>query len=75
MRNLGAAQKNNKTTGLLGCHLIKHTGKYAAQITVNRKCIHLGSFSTPEEAHEAYCAAKKVLHPLAKRLELVSKSS
>lgn len=32
-------------------------GKWTAQIGVNRKKVHLGSFATAEEAHEAYCRA------------------
>lgn len=68
MQNLGGPKRSNKTTGLLGCHLIKHTGKYAAQITVNRKVRHLGSFITPEEAHAAYLTAKHELHPTHLRL-------
>jgi hypothetical protein len=34
---------------------------WKAGITVNGKNNHLGYFSTPEEAHEAYCAAAKMI--------------
>jgi hypothetical protein len=37
-------------------------GKFQAQITVDRKRIHLGTFATAEEAHAAYKAACKSLH-------------
>lgn len=34
------------------------TNGYGACIKINRKTLHLGTFSTPEEAHRAYCEAK-----------------
>lgn len=68
MQNLGAAKRSNRTSGLLGCHLIKHTGRFAAQITVNKKVRHLGSFDTAEQAHAAYLKAKHELHPTHQRL-------
>lgn len=34
-------------------------GGYMAQITVNRKRMYLGTYRTPEKAHEAYKAAAK----------------
>lgn len=43
--------KNNKS-GYKGVR--KSRSKYEAWITVNRKPIYLGSFPTPELAHEAY---------------------
>ena len=52
-------QANNKT-GLLG--VAPSYGKFVAQITVDRKYRHLGTFPTPEEAHAAYLAAKRQLH-------------
>lgn len=49
-------QKNN-TIGLKG---VSRMGKnYQAKITVNRTRHYLGTFSTPEEAHEAYVKAAK----------------
>ena len=36
--------------------------RYYAHITINRKRRHLGSFDTPEAAHEAYLRAKRELH-------------
>ena len=41
----------------------KQTKKFAAAITVNRKRKHIGYFNSREEAHQAYLAAKKILHP------------
>jgi hypothetical protein len=49
-------QKNN-TTGFKG---VSPSGrKYQAQISVNNKNIHLGTFSTPEDAAYAYDEAAK----------------
>lgn len=36
--------------------------RWAAQINFERKCHQLGTFDTPEEAHQAYCDAAKKLH-------------
>lgn len=37
------------------------TNKWRAQIRSNGKRLHLGTFDTPEEAHEAYCTAAREL--------------
>lgn len=31
------------------------SGRWSARITINKKTEHIGTFDTPEEAHEAYC--------------------
>lgn len=52
-------------SGFLGVHISHHsaTGKrYRAKIMYGGKQIHLGGFSTPEAAHEAYVVAKRRLH-------------
>lgn len=47
-------------TGLLG---VRQSGsRYSALITVRGRCQYLGSFGSPEEAHEAYLTAKRELH-------------
>jgi hypothetical protein len=43
--------------GLKGIKRSKHGKKWQARIQVDKKTIHLGAFSTPEEAHQAYCDA------------------
>lgn len=53
------AQKNNKL-GLKGVRRFRT--KYRAQIGHEGKTIHLGTFDTPGEAHEAYCLAASRLH-------------
>lgn len=56
MQNKG--QYRNNTSGYIG--VSKHSsGKWAAQIQVNRKNRHLGLFATPELASDAYQAAKR----------------
>lgn len=59
-RNSG--KPKNNTSGYKGVCLIKKTGKWHAQITVNWKNIHLGYFQTPEAAYAAYCAAAAKHH-------------
>jgi len=59
-QNLIKARCDNKT-GLLGVSY--HQGKYQSAIKIDRKNIHLGIFSTPEEAHQAYISAKRMYHP------------
>jgi hypothetical protein len=56
-QNLQNKKSNKKGTksGLKGAHLLN--GYWAAHIKLDGKQTHLGYFSTPEEAHEAYVAA------------------
>lgn len=49
-------------SGLKGAHWDKRSRKWIARIAVDGKQIHLGTFSTPQEAHEAYCAAALKYH-------------
>ena len=60
-QNLGGAYSNN-AIGVLGVYYFKKSKKWRAQITHDKKQHHLGSFETPEQAHEAYCLAKRELH-------------
>lgn len=60
MRNQVSPRKDN-TSGFRGvCR--SRNGKWQANITVSGKQRHLGIFSTPEEASDAYWAAKAALH-------------
>ena len=56
-------QTNSKnTSGYKGIYFHKATGKYVAQVTVDRKTKYLGCFTDPEEAHKAYCQAANKFH-------------
>lgn len=47
----------NNVSGFKGVQ--KHGERYRARIVISNKTKSLGVFDTPEEAHEAYCAAAK----------------
>jgi hypothetical protein len=53
----------NSTSGLIGAHWAANDNKWFSRITVDGKTTALGRFDTPEEAHAAYVAAKRKLHP------------
>lgn len=48
----------DNTSGLKGVSPMKN-GKWRAQIKVNGKKIHLGTFERPADGHAAYCAAAR----------------
>lgn len=52
-------RKTSKTK-LKGVDIYK--GKWRARITINRKTINLGYFTSPHEAHSAYLVKAKELH-------------
>jgi hypothetical protein len=58
-QNQYVAHKNNPT-GLLGVTAVN--GKFRSKITVNKKQITIGYFSTAKEAHEKYLAEKRQSH-------------
>jgi len=60
-QNLRSAKKNNKL-GVLGVR--KNGKRFSALIKVNYRSVYLGTFDTPEIAHEAYLAAKRDMHKL-----------
>jgi hypothetical protein len=53
---------NRKTAK--GYHWNKKAQKYAAQIRINNKAIHLGLYNTEEEASQAYLKAKEIYHKI-----------
>jgi hypothetical protein len=55
--------RSNSKSGLIGARQFR-PGKWQSQIKVNGRCIHLGTFYSPEEAHAAYIAAKRKYHPM-----------
>lgn len=52
----------NNTSGLKGVFWYKNRSKWRSTIQVDGKRVHLGYFSTKEEAHNAYCIAARELH-------------
>ena len=52
MRNF--RMRSNNTSGFKGVCWHKKARSWVAQIQVNKKCMHIGCFQTPELAHEAY---------------------
>lgn len=57
--NRGKTKRN--TTGYKGVRL-NRPGQWIAQIAAHGTHHYLGSFSSPEEAHAAYCEAAKIYH-------------
>ena len=58
--NRSRPSPQNRSTGLLGATKIR--GRYSrAIIRVSGERLYLGAFDTPEQAHEAYMAAKKLV--------------
>jgi len=66
MHNTHRANRNN-TSGYQGVSAKRD--RWRAIIGLNGKQIALGSFDTPQQAHEAYLRAKKQFHPEAKTHE------
>jgi len=62
LQNRRAATRHN-TCGLLGVSAHRRGGFYA-RINVDGRAKYLGYFKTAEEAHAAYVAAKRELHPM-----------
>lgn len=61
MQNVVRPSSNNKT-GFLGVVPRKGTSAFMARIRIDGKNVHLGTFDSPEKAHEAYVAAKRQFH-------------
>jgi HNH endonuclease/AP2 domain len=55
-------KSKNNTSGFIGVSWSRVAKRWHASITKDYRAVHLGYFDTPEEAHEAYKAAKRRLH-------------
>lgn len=55
-QNLANRRSHNRT-GLKGVDVERRTGRFTAKIQVNGTKIHLGTFDTAQQAHNAYVAA------------------
>jgi hypothetical protein len=60
LENQKRARVDNLSTGLLGAY--PHGSRFKARITVKGKRLCLGTFNSPEEAHQAYIESKRDLH-------------
>ena len=60
-------QENQFNRKCKGYTFDKASGKYKAQIKLNRKSIHLGYYNTEQEARTAYLEKKKELHIIIQR--------
>jgi hypothetical protein len=63
-QNRTKAGTNNKS-GFLGVSWNNRDKKWFSRIRIDYKTINCGSFDTPEEAHQAYLAKKRELHPFS----------
>lgn len=61
-QNLRHARSDN-STGLLGAFVDRTGNRIGAQIKVDGRTIFLGWHRTAEDAHAAYLAAKRQMHP------------
>jgi hypothetical protein len=57
-----ARRRKDNASGFKGVYWDKYWKRWKAQIRYDGKCKRLGTFSTPEEAHEAYCRAAQDFH-------------
>ena len=55
--------ENKQNVNHKGCNFDKRSNKWRARIKLNGKDIYIGLYDTEEEAHEAYLAKKRILHP------------
>lgn len=61
LHNVVNPNRDNKTSQMRGVHRHAQSGNWRSQITFNKKVHHVGLFSTPEKAREAYLKKKKEL--------------
>jgi len=61
-QNKRSAQRNNKSSGLLGVAFLPHVSKFTAYINANGKRKYLGLFEEKEDAHAAYLKEKQTMH-------------
>ncbi|AVX04196.1 hypothetical protein MXMO3_01670 [Maritalea myrionectae] len=57
-----ASKRRDNSSGYKGVSHHKATGKFQAQIRVNKKNTNLGIFPTAKEAFSAYCVASRKMH-------------
>ena len=52
-------RRSDNASGFKGVYWSKELGKWRAEITVHKKRVFLGSFSSPEDAHASYARAAR----------------
>jgi hypothetical protein len=57
-----ARRRKDNTSGFKGVYFDTQKRKWTARITKDGVSYYLGKFSTPDVAHQAYCAAAEKLH-------------
>lgn len=60
-QNIRAAFRNNAASKMLGVY--RNGKRWMARIWVNGRPRYIGTYDTPQEAGDAYIAAKRQLHP------------
>jgi len=63
LQNQKKAMVTNKSSGLLGVYYRKDRNSFRSMITINGKKKTIGYFKSAIEAHEAYLAEKRLIHP------------
>lgn len=61
-QNIQKAPNGKIYSRLLGAHWCKQSRVWKSSIRVNKKRVYLGVFASEQEAHEAYIAAKRIVH-------------
>ena len=67
LRQVTSQENNFNRTGVRGYSWHKSSRKWAANIRVGGRLVHLGCFSEEENARAAYLGAKELLHAIPDR--------
>lgn len=62
LENQTKIQKQKKHTTLIGVYFDARKKSYYSRISIKNKSVHLGTFKTEQQAHDAYVAAKRKFH-------------
>lgn len=57
--------KTRFRSGLVGAYKCQYSDKWFSKIVHNGVTTHLGKFDSPQDAHEAYISAKRLIHPFS----------
>lgn len=75
-RSRASASRKRKTSSKMGyTGVYRENNRYRAVISINRKAVHLGMFSTPEEAAMAYNKKSKELFGEEGKFNVLKKTS